>query len=108
MDGYMPSEKDWKLYRQRLQVWQENHMRRLCAEYAQILTGENAGSEAFWEIDRRIRQDKKSPGVIADIRRSNMLIILLMLIKDGIIKESDLEGFSQDLLDALSFLRRRS
>jgi len=31
------SEKDWKLFRQKLPQWQESHMEKLCKEYLEIL-----------------------------------------------------------------------
>ena len=63
MSLYEPSKADWKLFRERLPGWQERYMVRLCDEYATILTGGKRGSDAFWEIEKRIREDKKSPGV---------------------------------------------
>ncbi len=97
MDMYTPLESDWKLFRQRLPQWQENHMKKLCDEYAAILTGEQRGSEAFWEIEKRIRRDKERVGVIADMRRSLMYGHLWSLLEEGVITPDDLTGFSEEL-----------
>ena len=60
------SKADWMLYRTKVADWQEKYMERLCHEYASLLTSEKAGSQAFWELNERIKQDKKSPGVEND------------------------------------------
>ena len=57
MSGY--SEKDWKLFRQKLPKWQERHMEKLCRDYLEILHKNTQPSERFWELDKRIREDKK-------------------------------------------------
>lgn len=56
------SKKDWMLFRERIGVWQESYMERLVQEYIQILSSEKAGNQKFWELEERLRADKKSPG----------------------------------------------
>ena len=36
---YQVKEKDWKLFRQKLPLWQEAHMDKLNQEYIRILQG---------------------------------------------------------------------
>ena len=103
---YEPSKADWKLYRERLPQWQEAYMAKLCDEYAAILTGPDRGSEAFWEIEKRIRQDKKRPGVMVEVKRSEMAWTIIGLLQDGTIRMSDLDGFSDDLTGRIHFLFR--
>ena len=104
MNIYEPSKADWKLFRERLPEWQEKYRARLCDEYAAILTGKDRGSEAFWTIDKRIREDKKRPGVMAEVKRSEMPWIILGLLQDDAITMDDLDGFSDDLKDRMKFL----
>lgn len=104
MNIYEPSKLDWKLFRDRLPEWQEKYMEQLCDEYAAILTGKNRGSEAFWTIEKRIRADKKRPGVLAEVSRLEMPWIVLGLLKDHAITLDDLTGFSDDLVDRMKFL----
>ena len=104
MSLYEPSKADWKLFRERLPGWQERYMERLCDEYATILTGGKRGSDAFWEIEKRIREDKKSPGVQVNLSRSDMGLIILALLKDNVICMEDLDGFSDDLMERIKFL----
>lgn len=97
-------ESDWKLFRKRVPVWQERYVGRLMEEYRAILDSEESSSEKFWALEKRIRQDKKSLGVIVDMRRSTMQVELLQMLLQGVIQPSDLEGFSQELRDSLTFI----
>ena len=104
MMNYEPTKADWKLYREKLPEWQENYMAKLCDEYAAILTGPGRGSDAFLEIEKRIRQDKKCPGVMVEVSRSEMAYTIFRLLQDGAIQMSDLDEFSDDLKDRIRFL----
>lgn len=104
---YQVKEQDWKLFRQRLPGWQEAYMDKLNQEYIQILSGEGCGSDKFWELEKRIRTDKKSAGVVADMRRSQMYPNLLSLLANGIIQESDLTGFSTELTEMIKIVGQR-
>ena len=98
------TNQDWKLFRKLLPSWQEAYMERLLREYAELIAGEGNASDKFWELEKRIRTDKRSPGVLVELRRSDMLNALIGLLKDGAITLDDLEDFSHDLQDALGFL----
>ena len=93
------SEKDWNLFREKLPGWQEAYMEKLNKEYVAILTGEGNASDKFWELDKRIHDDKKSYGVIMQCRmsRANRFLILASLLDEGAITLNDLENFSDEL-----------
>ena len=97
------TEKDWKLFRARLPQWQLNYMERLCQKYIALLssTEKNSG-ERFWELEKQIQQDKKHVGVDCEMKRSLLVSNLSSLILEGAIVEDDLDGFSQELRDAVS------
>ena len=96
------NEADWKLFRQKLPGWQEAHMEKLVKEYAAVIAGSGKASDKFWELEKRIREDKRKTAVLArDIRRSNMLSLMMDLIHEGAISADDLDGFSKDLQDRL-------
>lgn len=101
-----PAEKDWKLFRKELPGWQENYMKRLNKEYMEILSQEGKNpSDIFWELDRRIKHDKKMTGVVVhDMSRSQMHIHLLDLLREGAITIDDLSDFSEDLQEWLKRL----
>ncbi len=94
-------ESDWKLFRKRLPVWQESFMERLNQEYLQILSGDGLASDKFWELEKRIHTDRKRVGVVAEMRRSRMFLNLVCLMNDGAITEKDLDGFSDELVEAV-------
>ena len=99
---YQVVEKDWKLFREKLPVWQEVYMERLIKEYAELLNGDDAASEKFWMLEKRMKNDKRCTGVLArDIRRSNMLQLIINLIYEEAISEDDLKDFSEDLQDTV-------
>ena len=94
-------EKDWKLFRKKLPEWQEAYLERLIKEYAELLNGDDAASEKFWALDKRIRADRKSLGVHVDgVTRSNLQNILTGLIIENVITENDLHDFSEELRES--------
>jgi len=104
-----PAEKDWKLFRKKLPEWQENYMNRLNKEYMEILSQEGKNpSDIFWELDSRIKHDRKLTGVVVhDMSRSQMYIHLLDLLRENVITLDDLLDFSEDLQERLRWLVKR-
>lgn len=41
------SEKDWRVFREKVPGWQERYMDGLCKEYAELLSGSGNPSERF-------------------------------------------------------------
>ena len=102
------NEKDWTLFRKKVADWQENYIEKLTREYIDLLSGEGYASDKFWELDKRIKRDKKKAGVmITDMSRSNMMFIIMQLLNEKVITIEDLADFSDELKDHLEFLRRR-
>lgn len=95
------SKSDWKLFRERIAIWQERYMEKLANEYVELLTSEKSASDRFWELEKRIYKDKKHPGVIIELRKSHVMWDIIDLIKDEVITVSDLEGFSDELIDEI-------
>ena len=105
---YTVKEQDWRLFRKKLALWQEAYMEKLNQEYIRLLLGEGLASDKFWELEKRIRTDKRSVGVVADMRRSQMYSNLLSLLVNEIIREDDLDGFSEELAETVKYVARRS
>ena len=101
------SKKDWALYRERLPVWQERYMERLIAQYKALIDGEAPASDKFWELEKRIRADKKKPGVVVEMSKQEMIYQIVELLHDKAITLSDLEGFSEDLISTVQFMYNR-
>ena len=105
---YQVKELDWKLFRKKLPLWQEAYMDKLNQEYIQLLSGEGHASDKFWELDNRIRKDKRSIGVVADMKRSQLYSNLLSLLVNEIIQEDDLDEFSEELTETVKYAARQS
>ena len=91
---YQVIEKDWKLFRKLLPGWQEAYMERLAKEYIELLSSDRQASDKFWELDQRIKQDKRRTGVLArGVSRSNMFQLIINLIYEETISEDDLKEF---------------
>ena len=101
------SKSDWKLFRTHIAKWQENYMERLLQEYVELLSGAENASEKFWKLEERIKKDKKHPGVLIEIRKSNMIYDIVSLINLGVITTSDLDEFSEELKEGVNFLLKR-
>ena len=77
---YQTKEQDWKLFRKKLPAWQEAYMDKRNQEYIGLLSGEGLASDKFWKLEKKIREDKRSIGVVADMRRSQLYSNLLSLL----------------------------
>lgn len=107
LQSQMFTKQDWKLFRAKLADWQEAYMDRLCREYIELLSGDHVSSEKFWRLDKRIKEDKRKPGVQLQLSRSNMIYNILALIYDGAISVADLEDFSDELKETINFFLER-
>ncbi|EOS67105.1 hypothetical protein C816_00617 [Oscillibacter sp. 1-3] len=84
-------------------------MGRLCDEYIELLSGDGDPSEKFWKLDKRIRSDKRNPGVQLQMTRTNFIYNIISLINNDVISMKDLEDFSDDLKETVRvFLERQS
>ncbi len=90
------TERDWKLFRSKVPDWQEA-----------FISGEGNPSDKFWKLEERIKKDEKKAGVQLDMRRSNLIYNLLSLLNEGAISLSDLEGFSEELLETIDAFTNR-
>ena len=83
-------------------------MKRLDEEYIELLSSDKPASTRFWELEKRIREDKKSKGVVINLRKSEALWDIALFLCDGIIDKDDLSEFSDDLQENVNFLVERS
>lgn len=101
------SKRDWKLYRERVGGWQEHYMEGLVKEYIALLSSPGNASDHFWELEKRIKQDRKHPGVLIQMRKSSAIWDIAMFVRLGVITMAELEGFSEDLIDAVKLFLSR-
>ncbi len=98
-------KSDWQLFRQRIAGWQERYMERLLQGYAGIIAEDGSSSDRFWELEKRIREDKRHIGVVMEMRRTFMIRDITRLIDEDVIGYDDLEGFSDKFLDRIKHYR---
>lgn len=92
------SKKDWKLFQERIPDWQEKYMEGLIKEYVDFLNDDTKpASEKFWELEKRIKEDKRHPGVILERRKSEVIWDIVRLIRLNVITYDDLSDFSDEL-----------
>lgn len=51
-------------------------------------------SSKIWELEKRIKKDKKTPGVCLELSKQDMMFDMVCLMKDGVILYENLEDFS--------------
>lgn len=92
------SKKDWKLFQERIPDWQEKYMEGLIKEYVNFLNDDTKpASEKFWKLEKRIKEDKRHPGVILERRKSEVIWDIVRLIRLNVITYDDLSDFSDEL-----------
>ena len=101
------SKSDWKLFREKLPDWQERYMEDLTKKYIELLSSPGNASDHFWELEKRMKKDKRHPGVLLEMNKSDAIWDIAMLVGENVITMDDLEGFSQDLFDAVKLILSR-
>lgn len=101
------TKNDWKLFRIRIVDWQEAYMDNLNKEYIELLNVDANASDKFWELEKRIRKDKKKSGVIIEMSKQDLIIDLVSLINDNVIGMEDLEEFSDGLKETVKIFIER-
>ena len=76
-------------------------MEKLVQKYVEYLQENLPASDKFWELENRIKNDKKKPGVLIEVRKSSMIWDIVRLIHDEVVTVKDLEGFSNELVEAV-------
>ena len=78
-------------------------MERLLKEYVEFLQTDEPASKRFWELEKRIKQDKKCPSVlITDMSKASVIYDIACLVREGFICIEELEEFSDDLQEAVN------
>lgn len=88
-------------YLERVPEWQEHYMEQLVKEYVELLSSPGNASDHFWELEKRIKKDKKHPGVLLEMRKSEAIWDIAIFVGHEVITLEDLDGFSEELIDAV-------
>ena len=101
------SKADWKLFQEKLPKWQENYMGRLLKEYVDLLNGSGNPSDRFWKLEKRVKDDKKDPGVQMRLDKGEAVWDIACLVNRKVITMDDLNGFSAELIESINTLMDR-
>lgn len=86
------------MFREKLSGWQEKYMEGLVKEYVNFLNDDTSpASEKFWELEKRIKEDKHHPGVIMEMRKLEAIWDIVHLMRLKVITYDDLSEFSGEL-----------
>ena len=73
-------------------------MEGLVKEYVNFLNDDTSpASEKFWELEKRIKEDKHHPGVIMELKKSEVIWDIVRLMRLNVITYDDLSEFSDEL-----------
>ena len=96
------SKADWKLLRVKIAEWQERYMAHLIQEYMQLLSDETQNpSDRFWALEKKVKNDRRHPGVLIRLQKSNAIYDMVSLIRLGVISFEDLADFSDNLKECV-------
>ena len=96
-------KKDWALFKERVVIWPENRMAKLCSEYVELLSSSVPSADKFWALEERIRHDKRKTSVCLRMSRSEMPFAILRLLDEGSITMDDLSDFSDEMKEYAKF-----
>ena len=83
-------------------------MARLIKEYIRLLSAEDKNaSDKFWELEKKIKTDRRHPGVILNMEKSKAIYDIISLVRFGVISFDDLADFSEDLQQEVKLILNR-
>lgn len=95
------------MFCERVPEWQEHYMEQLTKKYIELLSSPGSASDHFWELEKRIKNDRKHPGVMLEMKKSEAIWDIAIFIKKKVITIKELEGFSQELIDSVTEILNR-
>lgn len=75
-------------------------------EYADYLCSEFPAFTKFWKLEKRIKRDKKNPGVLIELSKSDMLRDITRLIRRNLLIPPDIVCNKTEAVDKLMELLR--
>jgi hypothetical protein len=99
-----PIESDWKKFRDMVEFLRERYLKEKNQALLEILTDSDRTPTAqFWDTFDQMKKEMK---VLQDCldghSRSNMYFSMHLMLNYGMLKEEDLNGFSESLQEQLT------
>lgn len=101
------NESDWKLFRSKLEVLREKYLSKKNSELVKLLSDTNkSATEQFWDTLEELKKEEAILKQCLDgYTRSNMFLHILAMCRCGMMREVDLQQFSDELQNSVnSFL----
>ena len=89
------------MFREYVPKWQTQYIGKLNLEYIELPSSDGDAADHFWELEERIKKDKKHPGVSFEISKGDTVYDLFLLCRTDVIDMSDLEEFSDSTRGAV-------
>ncbi|MCH8961757.1 MAG: hypothetical protein IH820_10680 [Bacteroidetes bacterium] len=99
MMGDKPKESDWKTFRKIVPDLRERYLREKNEEIIHLLSEKGrTPTERFWAAEERLEKEAR---ILIDCldghSRSKMKGYMFLMVRHGMLNDSDLENFSEDL-----------
>ena len=94
-----PLESDWKVFRKYVPEWRERYLKQKNVEISAVLDDSGkTPTDQFWDAKQMMKDEAKILVSCLDGHsRSNMIMSLLLMFRYGLVKEPDLDLFSEEL-----------
>ena len=66
-------------------------------DFVTVKVYKKPASEKFWELEKLIKEDKRHPGVVMELKKSEVIWDIVRLIRLKVITYNDLSDFSDEL-----------
>jgi len=104
----LPSESDWKMFRSIVPDLRERYLRERNSELSAILRDESlTPTNQFWNVSERIDEiGKILKSCLDGHSRSTMITYLMMMCRHQMLREEDLDGFSEEVRGRLADIQK--
>jgi hypothetical protein len=104
----LPSESDWKRFRTIVPDLRERYLRKRNSELSAILRDEALNAtDQFWTASERIDEiGKILKSCLDGHSRSTMVSYLMMMQRHQMLREEDLDGFSEGVRERLAGIQQ--
>jgi len=101
-----PKESDWKHFRKSVELLRERYLREKNSELVRMLSAQDkTATEQFWDTFEEMEKEKKTLQDCLDGHsRSKMFMSMLLMLRYGMLKEEDLNSYSEELQEQLNAL----
>lgn len=103
-----PLESDWKTFRKHVPEWRERYLAEKNPEIVAVLSDESkTPTERFWDAHERMKEEARTLVECLDGHsRSKMEWYLSLMHRHGLIRDGDLEVFSEGLREHILEISR--